>query len=178
MNPALVFGLGGFVYFPLSKVSIGESREYYKDLKNDLTCKIPSEVFPIAWTILYALIVVSGYFVFLTSNEYDIYLIVLFFVNIMLNKYWSVLFFDLRKPWYAFLLMFPLIGTAIAYLVLVGILQNWKSFIPYCFYIAWLFVALMLNYNLINYSEKPVLPIVGKKMSVPPRFGRGVVYKA
>lgn len=177
MNPSLVFGLGGFVFFQLSTTSISETKDYYKDLKNDLTCKIPSFVFPIVWNILYSLIVVSGYFTFSTSNQYDITLIVMFFVNIMLNKFWSVLFFDMRKPMLAFLCIIPLIGTAIVYLVLVGILQNWIAFGTYVPYVLWLFVAAILNFNLRNYNSKQSDEPVNKKiMTTPaPKIARKIV---
>lgn len=171
MNPALLFGLGGFVFFPIAKTSIAESRDYYnKDLKS--TSGLPSIVFPIAWTILYSLIVVSSYFTFLNSNQYDIYLAVLFFVNIMLNKYWSVFFFDFRNTKAAFFIVFLLLGTSIPYLVLVGILQNWLSFGTYFPYVLWLCFALYLNYNLLKTPTKPpVLNITPKKI-----INRKIVY--
>jgi tryptophan-rich sensory protein len=175
MNPALVFGLGGFVYTQLSKTSILETREFYKDLKNELTCKIPSIAFPIVWNILYALIVVSGYFTFSTSNEYDIYLIVLYFVNIMLNKYWSVLFFDFKNPKAALFVAFLLLGTSIPYLVLVGILQNWIAFGTYVPYVLWLVVAFFLNFNLRNYGVKEKVTVPPKVMNTP--ISRKMVFK-
>jgi tryptophan-rich sensory protein len=163
MNPALLFGLGGFVFFPIAKTSIAETREYYnRDLKS--TSGLPSIVFPIVWNILYSLIVVSGYFTFLNSNQYDIYLIVLFFVNIMLNKYWSVFFFDFKNTKAAFFIVFLLLGTSIPYLVLVGILQNWLSFGTYLPYVVWLCVALYLNYNLLKTpTQPPVLTVPIKR---------------
>jgi tryptophan-rich sensory protein len=175
MNPSLVFGLGGFVYFQLSRTSYTDTKNLYKDLK--VSCRLPSWVFPVVWNIIYPLIIVSGYFAFLESNKFDIYLIVLFFVNIMFNKFWSVLFWDMQKPLLALLSMIPMIGTAIVYFVLVAVLNNWYAFGFYAAYILWLPVACYLNWDVVrHYNEKQTDEPVNKKiMSPAPKIARKIV---
>lgn len=176
MNPALIFGLGGFVYFQLSRISYTDTKNLYKDLK--LSCRLPSWIFPLVWNIVYALIVVSGYFAFLESNIYDIYLIVLFFVNIMLNKFWSVLFWDMQKPFLALLSIVVMFATALPYFVLVAILHNWYAFGFYTLYMVWLPVAFFLNLDVVrNYNEKQTDEPINKKiMTTPaPKIARKIV---
>lgn len=178
MNPSLIFGLGGFVYFQLSRTSYTDTKNLYKDLK--LSCRLPSWVFPLVWNIVYALIIVSGYFAFLESNIYDIYLIVLFFVNIMLNKTWSVLFWDMQKPFLALLSIVPMFLTALVYFVLVAVLHNWMAFGFYALYILWLPVAFFLNFDVVrhyneNSKQQNDEPVNKKIMSPAPKIARKIV---
>ena len=173
MNPALIFGLGGFVYLSRSKLSITETQNYYeKELKGTW----PVWIFPLFWNILEPLLVVSGYYTFETLNQYSVPFIVLFFINIILKDTWSIIFFDMKKPQWALLVAFLLIGTSLPILVLNGILQNWIAFWTYFPYCLWLIVAFFLNFSFRNHGESKVPP----KMNAPTQahIKRKIVWNA
>lgn len=82
--------------------SQGVSSSWYKQIKPSITP--PNLVFPIAWTILFVLIAVSLYLVWTNSEEEDKMRIAwIFGFNFALNILWSILFFGLRNPIFAFI---------------------------------------------------------------------------
>jgi tryptophan-rich sensory protein len=95
----------------------------------------------------------------------------------MLNKAWSVLFWDMQKPFLALLSIVVMFATALAYFVLVAILHNWYAFGFYALYIIWLPVAFFLNLDVVrHYNEKQTDEPVNKKiMSPAPKIARKIV---
>ena len=91
LDANMIFGLGAFVFFQIAKRS--GSPAYQKQRKL-ITLGPPSWVFGVMWTIIYTFLTVSAYYAFTTVTANYTAMICVFFVNIMLNKYWSVLFFD------------------------------------------------------------------------------------
>jgi tryptophan-rich sensory protein len=69
---------------------------WYKNLvKSPLTP--PDYIFPIVWTILYIMIIISGYN-YIKNNQTDTYGITIFFTQIFFNIIWSYLFFTVKNP--------------------------------------------------------------------------------
>jgi len=109
----------------------------------------PSWVFFPVWTILYTLMGISLYIVWeqgMQHREVKTGLF-LFGLQLGLNTLWSVLFFGLRSPYYAFL---EIIMLWVA--ILLTIIQFWKIsrsasllLIPY---ILWVSFAALLNYQI------------------------------
>ncbi|MGA2654496.1 MAG: TspO/MBR family protein [Gammaproteobacteria bacterium] len=60
----------------------------------------PNQVFPIAWTILYSLMVISMTWVYVRGHERKEYKIArnLFLAQLLVNALWSWLFFGLHQP--------------------------------------------------------------------------------
>jgi translocator protein len=97
----------------------------------------PGWIFGPVWTILYLMMGVSMYLVW--QKRFAIHALALYFFQLVLNGLWSILFFGLKNPFYAFIeiiiLWFAIVMTAIhfykiekmsAYLLLPYLL--WVSF--------------------------------------------------
>lgn len=81
----------------------------------------PSYIFPIVWNILFFLLALSIYFSWKNlKNKKNI--IILFGINLILNLVWSVFFFGMKNPSYAFI---DLILLWISILSLI--IFNWKN---------------------------------------------------
>jgi tryptophan-rich sensory protein len=82
--------------------SQGTSSSWYEQVKPSITP--PSYVFPIAWTILFVLIALALYITWVSASEDEKPRIVwLYGFNFILNIIWSLLFFTLRNPLFAFI---------------------------------------------------------------------------
>lgn len=66
-------------------------------------------------------------------------------VNLVLNKLWSPLFFGVRAPRAALLVLVGCWGTALGVAVLFGVDSQWLSFGLWVPYVVWLSIALYLN---------------------------------
>ena len=106
----------------------------------------PTIIFPIAWTILYVLMGVSSALIY--TNESDnrnrVIGLALHGVQLILNFFWSIIFFNLGHYYFAF------IWLVILWLVVFSMLMNYKSISKTAFflnvpYIVWLTFAGYLN---------------------------------
>jgi tryptophan-rich sensory protein len=104
---------------------------------------VPKILFPIVWTILYALLSVA---LFLTLNEkLSVLLVILYITNIALNAAWSPVFVRLRKLKAALLLTLGMILVSAA---IVAIHAMRREFLPMALvipYVAWLTFAAYLQ---------------------------------
>lgn len=101
----------------------------------------PSYVFPIVWTVLYALI--AYVFGLAIQSKQDI-VIKLFVFNLLLNVLWCYFYFARNQPNIAFLIMGFLIGSTVQ---ILKYFNESRLLIPY---LAWLTFAALLNYESIN----------------------------
>ena len=106
----------------------------------------PTIVFPIAWTILYLLMGIGAALIY-TKEEYSQYRstgLTLHMVQLILNFFWSIIFFNMKKYYFAF------IWLVILWLVVLSMIQNYKKISKTAFllnipYIVWLTFAGYLN---------------------------------
>ena len=109
----------------------------------------PDLAFPIVWTILYALIAVSGWLLFLQSSRLPK---VLWVVQLLLNAAWSWLFFG--EHWVG-LALFDIValGLVLAILIPVAIAQGQRAagfmLVPY---LVWIALASSLNAYVVLYN--------------------------
>ena len=107
----------------------------------------PAWVFGPAWTLLYAMMALSAWFVWRQRAEVEMVLpLVVFAVQLALNALWSPLFFGLRQPGWALLdigLLWLAIMAAIAVFWRVSLVAG-ALLVPY-----WLWVSFA---GLLNYS--------------------------
>lgn len=103
----------------------------------------PKILFPIIWSILYLLMTISVYLA--TKNSDDAYKI--YFIQLIVNAFWTVIFFGLKLRllaflWIIFLFIFVIIMIKKFYKENknAGLLQ-----IPY---IIWLLIAMYLNLSI------------------------------
>lgn len=107
----------------------------------------PDWLFAPVWTVLYFMIAVSGYVVWTSGNaEGEILPLALFALQLALNALWSVLFFGLRRPGYAFADIVALWVVILATIVSFFTLQPVAAWllIPY---LLWVSFAAGLNYS-------------------------------
>lgn len=106
----------------------------------------PTIVFPIAWTILYLLMGIAAALIY-SKEEYSEYRTVgltLHMAQLILNFFWSIIFFNMKKYVFAF------IWLIILWLVVISMLNNYKKISKTAFllnvpYIVWLTFAAYLN---------------------------------
>jgi benzodiazapine receptor len=107
----------------------------------------PNWLFGPVWITLYTLMGISLYIVWQKgpSKEDVRSALLAFFGQLVINSVWSVVFFGLRSPFYAFVLIFFL-----WFLILLTILMFYKldkkAGIILLPYIAWVSIATFLNY--------------------------------
>jgi len=134
---ALVFGIGFFGSF------FNTSSDWYDSVKPSITP--PSFVFPIVWNILFFMIALSLYFVWIGSRKKQRWKIgVIFGLNLFFNFLWSLLFFGLQKPVWAFFdLIF--IWLTIWGMIFITWKIDRKSSLLLIPYLVWVSFAVVLN---------------------------------
>lgn len=108
----------------------------------------PGYLFPIVWTILYFLMGVSFFLIYRSYNYQKKKAMRLYWIQLFLNFWWSILFFTFHLRLLALLLLIVLIYVVIRMIMefikvnpLAGYLQ-----IPYAI---WLFFAAYLNLTIV-----------------------------
>ncbi len=102
----------------------------------------PSWLFGPAWILLYALMGIALYLVWANKPVR-----ILFFIHLVFNGIWSIIFFGLKNPFYAFL---DIIILWILILVLIFKFFKIRKAAGYLFlpYLLWVSFAAVLNYYL------------------------------
>lgn len=115
----------------------------------------PNWLFGPAWTILYAMIAVSGWMVWSAGTWPAVALpLAVYGLQLVLNAGWSPLFFGLRRPDLAFYELLALWASILATIVVfhpVSALAAWLL-VPY---LAWVSFAGLLNLSIIRLNPRP-----------------------
>ena len=104
----------------------------------------PNWIFGPVWTILYILMGISLYFLWISKKKEKIKVIKLFLIQLMLNLFWSIIFFSWHNPLAAF-------ATIISLWIFIylTIRQSYSIFKISAYllypYIVWVSFALVLN---------------------------------
>ena len=107
----------------------------------------PDWVFSPVWTTLYLMMTLAIWF-FWHSNKRDINTIYIYFIHIVFNTTWSIVFFGMHKIFLAFLVLLILISLIIILIVRFKRV-NLLSFYLMIPYLLWTTYALFLNFNLL-----------------------------
>ncbi len=121
--------------------------EWYLNNKPSFTP--PGIVFSIAWTILYTLIIIAIYFSWINAKKVQKKnLLIIFGLNLISNALWSVLFFGMRKPFFAFLDLLIIFATIVLALIYTKKISKPAStlLVPY---LLWIIFAGVLNISFI-----------------------------
>ena len=106
----------------------------------------PSWIFAPVWTTLYLMMTVAIWFFWHSKNR-DMSTIYIYFIHIVFNTTWSIVFFGLHKIFYALVVL-----VALIFLIIILILRfkrvNMLSFYLMIPYLLWCCYALILNFNL------------------------------
>lgn len=118
---------------------------WYESIRPSITP--PNWVFPIVWNILFFLLGLSLYFAWtISKNKNDKKKVAFAFgLNLILNVFWSVLYFGLRSPFYAFIEIFFL-EASIIYMIYVSYKIDRKAGWLLVPYLLWVSFAIFLNY--------------------------------
>ena len=118
--------------------------EWYEQIKPSITP--PNYVFPIVWTILFLMISFSLYFSIIHSQKNQKKeIIFIFLINLVLNLFWSILYFGMQNPVYAFIEIFFL-EASIAWLIFATYKIDKKAAYLLIPYFLWVGFAMILNF--------------------------------
>ena len=107
----------------------------------------PSYLFPIVWSILYLLIGIS-YYIYRKNNNDDSLTIKLYYIQLILNYLWSIIFFTLKLRTLAVIWIIVLAITII-YLIIRFYKEERTSFYLLIPYILWVLFATYLNIGIV-----------------------------
>ena len=106
----------------------------------------PSYLFPIVWSILYLLIGIA-YYIY-RKNNYNISTIKLYYIQLVLNYLWSIIFFIFELKTFA-LLWIIILAITIIYLMIQLFKEEKTSFYLFIPYILWVLFATYLNAGIV-----------------------------
>lgn len=147
--------------------SEGTMEKYNRSNDYKFPLRPPGWLFGPVWLILYGLIAASGYLYWdesVPSTLRDV-LLAFYFINLVLNKIWTPLFFDQGRRKWAFFIIILILLTAITVTVLLAIEGFWLSFGLYIPYPIWVLFASYLNLQFIRMDAttttiiRPVNPV-------------------
>ncbi|KKQ26458.1 MAG: Integral membrane protein [Candidatus Woesebacteria bacterium GW2011_GWA1_37_8] len=107
----------------------------------------PNWIFGPVWTILYSLIGISLYFVIISKNKLRSKTLKLFFIHLVLNGLWSIIFFGLKNPAVA-LMEILIMWTTLIYLMYLFNRFEKRAFYLFIPYLLWVTFASILNLSI------------------------------
>lgn len=138
-----------FWQFENDSMRVAESG-WYDNRWVNIRGRPPKWIFGFAWPILFGLMSASVVLFWNNATAVSQYntVLILYLVNLLLNKMWSVAFFGQKRVGIALGILLATLGTACAVLVYYGIYASdtdWTSFALYFAYPLWLLYATYLN---------------------------------
>ena len=127
----------------LSAILSSNGMEAYK-LLDKPSLSPPGIVFPIVWTILFILMGISSYLIYNERNNNKA--LTLYVVQLIVNFFWSIIFFDLELRLLAFFVIIALI-ILVALMIKEFYKINKTSAYLQIPYLLWLLFAAYLNYS-------------------------------
>ena len=149
-NKFLSFILFGLITYSASVigglVTVGFKEPWYS-LINKPTFNPPSWVFAPVWTTLYLMMTIAIW-LFWHSRNREMNTIYIYFIHIVFNATWSIVFFGLHQILFALIVLLVLI-----FLIIILIIRfkrvNLVSYYLMIPYLLWTLYALFLNFNLL-----------------------------
>jgi len=122
---------------------------WYANLKKPFFTP-PNWLFGPAWTFLYFLMGISFYLIWEKSkeNSQNKKAIFLFFLQLILNSLWSIIFFGLKSPFFAFLEII-ILWFAILFTIIKFKLISKKAAYILIPYLCWVTFASILNFSVL-----------------------------
>ena len=121
-------------------------KEPWYSLINKPSFNPPSWIFAPVWTTLYLMMTIAIW-LFWHSKNRDMNTIYIYFIHIIFNTTWSIIFFGLHKIFFALFVLLLLICLIII-LILRFKRVNMLSFYLMIPYLLWCCYALVLNFSL------------------------------
>ena len=149
-NKFLSFSLFALVTYSASLVggivTINFKEPWYS-LINKPSFNPPSWIFAPVWTTLYLMMTIAIWLFWHSKNK-DMNTIYVYFIHIIFNTTWSIVFFGFHQIFYALLVLLILISLIIT-LIIRFKRVNITSFYLMIPYLLWCCFALILNFELI-----------------------------
>ncbi len=123
---------------------------WYKSL-NRSSLTPPDYIFPVAWTILYILIAISGWKLFRTSSKELITIKSLYILQMILNWCWTPLFFRFNLTGYAFISLLVM-DISLFLIVYLGYKRIKTVSLLMTPYLIWILFATYLNFYVWQYN--------------------------
>ena len=142
----ILFGLITYSASVIGALVTISFKEPWYSLINKPLFNPPSWIFAPVWSTLYLMMTVAIW-LFWHSKNRNMNTIYIYFIHIVFNTTWSIVFFGFHKIFYALLVL-----TALIFLIIILILRfkrvNMVSFYLMIPYLLWCCYALILNFNL------------------------------
>ena len=106
----------------------------------------PSIVFPIVWTILYILMGISAYLIYTSESPAKTNALKVYTIQLTLNFFWSILFFDFSAYLAAFLWLLVMIAFIIIMIYLFYHISPLAAYLQLQ-YLLWCVFAAVLNFT-------------------------------
>jgi translocator protein len=143
----ILFALITYSASVIGSIATIEFKEPWYSLLNKPTFNPPSWIFAPVWTILYLMMTIAIWN-FWHSKDRDMNTVYIYFIHLIFNTTWSIVFFIFHKMFLALIVLLLLI-----FLIIVLMLRfrrvNMISFYMMIPYLLWCCFALFLNFNLI-----------------------------
>lgn len=104
-------------------------------------------LFPIIWSVLYILMGISSYLVFMSDSDYKKTGLVFYLVQLVVNVFWSMIFFRFENFLFAFVWLILLLAIVII-MMYYFYKSNKIAFYLQIPYLLWLIFATILNYSI------------------------------
>jgi len=109
----------------------------------------PNWLFPAVWTLLYAMIAISGWLIWNSPDETRTTLLAIWAVQLLLNALWSYFFFG-RQDMRTALVDIIALWVAIAAYIVIAWPVNQLAAILFMPYLAWVSYATALNADILR----------------------------
>ena len=149
-NKFLSFSLFTLVTYSASLVGVIVTinfKEPWYSLINKSSFNPPSWIFAPVWTTLYLMMTIAIWLFWHSKNK-DMNTIYIYFIHIIFNTTWSIVFFGFHQIFYALLVLLILISL-IVILIIRFKRVNITSFYLMIPYLLWCCFALFLNFKLV-----------------------------
>jgi tryptophan-rich sensory protein len=115
---------------------------WYDCMKSSITP--PGYIFGIVWTILYIILIIVYAKILLEKNKV---LITVITINLLLNILWCYIYFTLKKPIAAYVVLVAILISNIYILINIKNKAVFAMFIPYVLWILFAFILSSLSLN-------------------------------
>jgi tryptophan-rich sensory protein len=131
-----------------SLFTISQIPTWYADIEKPVF-NPPNFVFGPVWTVLYILMGVSLYLLLTTKSDKKAKkkAIIFFVIQLVLNTFWSIIFFGLHAVGVAFLEILVLWGAILATILYTRRITKNGAYLLYP-YLAWVSFATLLNFSI------------------------------
>jgi tryptophan-rich sensory protein len=157
MGDLIDWPLLGFIavnFLAASSGAVFKPGPWYQTLAKPWWCP-PNWAFPIVWTIIFAMIAVSGWVAYYAAGGLAgaPWAFIAYGVQLAFNAGWSAVFFGLRRPDWG-LVEVAFLWSSIVVNIALFALVDWRAAALLLPYLAWVTVAARLNQSIVRLNPR------------------------